>query len=166
MGSIWWKVLAMDAEVNWQTFEKGNISMVHVGFIWFALPHHMKITALLHYNHILFNASFYWFPMVRKYLIKDTSMFILFFFISSFMWEEIYATLQEKSMGHCGEVCQENIAIIWVATQKLCWVDVKLAMDPYCRHNKSTVCFFFFFLSEKKMFHAKFFVWAAPRFVC
>jgi hypothetical protein len=118
--------------------------MVQLGFIWFALlPYHMKISALLHYNHILFNAIFHWFPMVRKYLIIYTFILILFFFLSSFLWEENYATLKEKSMGHCREVCQENIEIIWVATQKLCWMDVKSAMNPYCRQNKSTVCFFF-----------------------
>ncbi len=120
--------------------------MVQLGFIWFALHYHMKITALLHYNHILVNAICHWFLMVRKYLIIHTFILILFFFLSSFLWEENYATLKEKSMGHCGEVCQENIEIIWVATQKLCWLDVKSAMDPYCRQNKSTVCFFFFFV--------------------
>lgn len=168
------KAWALFGERSWpwmqrwidKLLRKETITMVQLGFIWFALPYHMKITALLHYNHILVNAIFHWFPMVRKYLIIYTFILILFSFLSSFLWEENYATLKEKSMGHCGEVCQENIEIIWVATQKLCWVNVKSAMDPYCRQNKSTVCFFFFFLSEKKMYDAKFFVWAAPRFVC
>ncbi len=125
---------------------KETITVVQLGFIRFALHYHMKVSALLHYNHILFNAIFDWFPIVRKYFIIYNFILILFFFLSLFLWEENYATLKEKSMGHCGEVCQENIEIIWVVTQKLCWVDVKSAMDPYCRQNKSTLCFFFFFL--------------------
>ncbi len=136
---------------------KETITMVQVGFIWFALHYHMKITALLHYNHILVNAICHWFLMVRKYLIIHTFILILFFFLSSFLWKENYATLKEKSMGHCREVCQENIEIIWVATQKLCWLDVKSAMDPYCRQNKSTVCFFFFFVVWQEDVWCRFF---------